>query len=174
MLAKLLQIPPVLLGVSTLDDLLPGLPTKPSPAQPQSTLLSKSGGKSIDVKAYRQALKTYSTLHHTSTAIGSWNTINRDVDALERALLYGKNEKQQWSKVACLLCGYHLLLSYIARDQQWYELATTHCDQAYGLARNEHLPDMQAAILQQRGCVFYSQACCYENLAMVIGWIEKS
>jgi len=161
-IAKLLQIPPLLLGVHALDDLLPS-PTKMPPERPESRVLLHTEVKSVDLRAYHQALKKYSNLNHTDTAASSWGKINQRIVHLEQDLLYNKDQKQG-SKVASLLCGYHLLLSYIARDQQWYDLATIHCNKAYGLASNEKIPDMQAAILQQRGCVLYSQACSYENI----------
>lgn len=162
-IAKLLQIPPVLLGVNVLDDLLPDLHIEATSEKPKKIAPLDTGIKNVDLKEYRQALKNYSSLNHTNTAVSVWDDINQKIANLERMTLYGKNDKKQRLKLISLLCGYHMLLSYIARDQQWYDIAMTHCNQAYGLTNNEKLPDMQAAILQQRGCVLYSQACSYEN-----------
>lgn len=161
-IAKLLQIPPALLGVKALDDLLPDLQVQ-AVQEPQKVTPVNKSVTNMDLKAYRQALKDLSNLNHAGTAVTAWNNILQNITNLEHMTLYNESDKKQRIYLISLLCGYHMLVSYIARDQQWYDVAIAHCNQAYGLARNEQLPDMQAAILQQRGCVLYSQACNYDN-----------
>src|SRR5258707_1448709 len=62
-IAKLLQIPPLLLGVNALDDLLLELRAANESQALKEVASLVPGVKSVDLKEYRQALKSYSNLN---------------------------------------------------------------------------------------------------------------
>ena len=163
-IARLLQIPPALLGVVTLDDLVPELHQGMKSEEPKILAPFNAYDKNIDLREYHQALKRYSNLNHTNTAMSAWGEIARRIVCLEQALLYGSGGPKQRARLTYLLCKYHMLLVFIACDQEWYDAAISHSTQAYGLTRNEQLPEMQAAVLLQRGWILYDRACSYESI----------
>lgn len=162
-IAKLLQIPPVLLGLQSLDDLLPELRPTPTQAKPNATIPLDTGTQAVDLHEYRQALKKYWSLNLTSTAMVVWQEMSQRVACLEQAFLYGSNEQRKRLPFARLLCEYQMVLGNIARDQEWYDTAIKHFNRAYIVAKNEQIYAVQAAILAGRGSVFLDRASVYRD-----------
>jgi tetratricopeptide (TPR) repeat protein len=163
-IAKLLQIPPFLLGVKVLDDLLPEVYAANTPQEPQSIASLDMAQKHLDLKEYRQALEGYWDLNLTHTAMTVLQEMNQRIFSLEQAFLYESYDQRQRLQFVRLLCKYHMVLGNMARDQEWYETAIAHFNQAYVLARNEHLSTVQAAALKGRGDVFLDRGGVYTNM----------
>ncbi len=157
-IAKLLQIPPLLLGVNALDDLLPELRTEHTLPEPERTASLDTASKSLDLREYRRTLEEYWDLNLDRRNETILQEIDQRIFSLEQALLYGSHEKKQRPQFVRLLCEYLMVFGDIACDQEWYETAITHFNKAYALAKNEQLPAIQAAVLKGRGDVFLDWA----------------
>lgn len=156
-LAKLLQIPPVLLGVSSLADLLPQAHHEQSLPIP-----TPSQAPPFELKAYRQVLRRYMT-NYTKTDREAEGTIDQRVANMEQEILYGTWSHLQRLQIVQLLCQYHLMAAGIAWDQQWYDAAVLRLNRAYQFAQNYELADTQAAILFKRGSVFEAWGASYKD-----------
>lgn len=162
-LAKLLQIPPILMGVNSIDELLPQTKHKSNSYHPP-TYQTLPTQHTFEMSEYRQALRKYWQTNHTLTARGVLEEIAQRMSSLEQETLYGKWHEKQRRQIVHVLCGYHMVFANVARDQEWYNLAIFHLNKGYQLAKNYELTDMQAAILYRRGGVFEDQGCGYENV----------
>jgi tetratricopeptide (TPR) repeat protein len=150
-IAKLLQIPPILMGVKSLDDLLPLAERR----HPTTSLVAQHPlppTHIFDIAEYTQALKTYWQHNRQQTLSPFIGEIDARIHWLEWEFLYGAETNQK--QVAELLCGYHILRANNARDLQEYDTAIDHFNQAYTLAKNNKLKKLQAGILCRRGGVF--------------------
>jgi cellobiose-specific phosphotransferase system component IIA len=146
-LAKLLQIPPVLLGVTSLDDLLRHYE--------QTTVIAPTQTANVpqpfDYTEYKTALRRFWKQHRLNTLITTQNEIRQRIVTLEKEVLYG--QAPQKKHFAVLLCGYHMLLSNIAMDQQNSDNAIVHLNHAYVVAKDWELTRFQGGILLRRGWV---------------------
>lgn len=150
-LAKLLQIPPVLMGVQSLDDLLPlGERSHPTASLPVQQTLPSS--HPFDSAEYRQALRTYWRHNNQQTLSPFIGEIDARIHLLERKCLYREHTNEL--ALVRLLCGYHCLRASHARDRQEYDTAIDYLNKAYILAKDNSLPKLQAGILDRRGVVF--------------------
>ncbi len=162
-IAKLLQIPPALMGVESLDELLIFTKHKPKSSVTQ---IYRTIPPAFDMQEYHHALKNYWLIDYTNTAIGE---IDQRIVLLEQEILYGekkgkgKRTERETLPLVHLLCEYHILFSNIARDQEYYDPAIRYLNKAHRLAKNYELADTQAAILCRRGGVFDGQGRSYEN-----------
>jgi tetratricopeptide (TPR) repeat protein len=150
-IATLLRIPPVLMGVESLDDLLP-LPRK-NETPPSLTLhQTLSTTQTFDIGEYSQALKKYwqQTMHHTIFPL--IEDITHRIHRLEWEFLYGNHTNK--TRIVQLLCGYHIIRANNARDVQDHETAIDHFNKAYTLAKDHNLKKLQTGILCRRGGVF--------------------
>jgi len=145
-IAKLLQIPPALMGVETLDDLL--VPIKKQ-AKPKNTIIQTYCAipKEFDINEYRHSLKNYWLKNYTSTTGLVLEEIDLKIAVLEQKSLYEEWTRRESIGVIRLLCGYHMVFASIARDQEAYDPAISHLNKAYKLAKNYTLLDTKAAIL---------------------------
>jgi tetratricopeptide (TPR) repeat protein len=142
-LAKLLEIPPVLLGVQSLDDLLdlqqPGTRT-----QGGSHALLR-----FDSTEFRRTLAAYYKRLRFFSNVDLEADVAQRIAVLEQHSLYGPQEAKR--SVATLLCGYHRLSSSIATDQCDFDKAIDHLNKAYVVAKERELLQLKAACLLQRG-----------------------
>lgn len=161
-IAKLLQIPPALMGVETLDDLL--VPIK-QPAKSKTPLIQTSHTipQAFDIKEYQHSLKNYWLINYTNIARLILKEIDQRIAVLEQKTLYGEWKCKERVSIIGLLCGYHMVFASIARDQECYDPAISHLNKAYQLAKNYKLVDTQAAILCRRGEVYNEQGYGCEN-----------
>ncbi|QBD75802.1 hypothetical protein EPA93_07190 [Ktedonosporobacter rubrisoli] len=170
-LATLLQIPPALLGVTSLEQLLlssqevekPLFPLQQRLATPQTI-----SPTSLNIKEAHQALGNYWKLHRISTAFQHVGEIKTSISQLEKALLYGDRKEKQQN--LSLLCGFHMLLSNMASDKEEYNKAILYLNRAYLLASEGNLFKLQVAILCRRGWVFKERG---ENTA-ALGYFGKA
>jgi len=149
-LAKLLSIPPLLLGVQSLDELLrQEEATKKTGLAQAGVTQSVKETRSFHLEEYRQVLGEYWHQYRTNTLYEVISDIHRRIRALERKVLYGEQQVKEQS--IPLLCGYHMLLSNIDTDREHYDTAITHLNQAYTLAKEKGLSRLQTTILLRRG-----------------------
>ncbi len=142
-LAKLLQIPPILLGVKSLDDLLDI--TEPT-IKPQ---VSTSSLPSFDLTEYRITLSSYWKRHRFLLSVDLETDVSSRIAVLEQRYLYGPQEMKR--SIATLLCGYHMLSANIATDQRDFDSAIEHLNKAYVVAKERRLTKLEGACLLRRG-----------------------
>jgi len=150
-LAKLLGIPPFLLGLQSLDDLLAQQEAGRKMKRPQKAGASQAmaGTRQFSLEEYRRALGNYWQQHRTDTLLGEISDIHRRIRVLEKKALYG--EQQVKEQCIPLLCGYHMLLANFNTDREHYDAAILHLNEAYALAKEKRLSRLQATILLRRG-----------------------
>jgi hypothetical protein len=144
-LAKLLHIPPFLMGVQSLDELLHDYnqTTMIAPVQHVPAI------KLFDYQEYKATIRGLWKQHRLNTTVTSQTDIDSRIAVLEKELLYGQNSQKK--RVASLLCGYHMIASNIAADQQDSDRAITHLNHAYLVAKEKELARLQGATLLRRG-----------------------
>jgi tetratricopeptide (TPR) repeat protein len=166
-LCKLFNIPPVLLGVITLEQVnqileekgitLSALlaPVEPAPSTVTlSTPVSTAPTLVVDVNEYRQQL------------VSCWNTHYRHdayrglADTLWRtSMLYQElphvSPKERW-QLHELLCSYHQLAANLLRDRQLYDDAVVHLNKAFQMAKLLRNDELKALVLFSRGYIFWS------------------
>lgn len=142
-LAKLLQIPPILLGVKSLDDLL-FLQEPARKIQPASSAVPV-----FDPAEYRFTLSSYWKRHRFLLSVDLETDVANRIAVLEQQYLYGPTEAKR--STATLLCGYHMLSSNMATDQRNFDNAIVHLNKAYAVAKERKLAKLEGACLLRRG-----------------------
>jgi hypothetical protein len=149
LIARLLNIPPMLLGLAVLEDVT---------IQPQAAGTVIATGQTTlqkvvaDTTKYQNNVRTLWMLHDTSQAQSALSQINadiRDLDSLEPQargdLLYHIQE---------LLFSYHLLAAHVVRDQRKFSLSHHHANEAVRTAKAMQDSDLIATALYTRGCSY--------------------
>lgn len=137
LLSDMLKIPPVLLGLSSLDMLFP------STDQPRAI------DTQPDIHAYSLALPSYWEKHLSSSAKGDISTLLLRVGKLHDAILY-VNGIDHHTMIE-LLCRYHVLIAFIIDDYPSFHIALLHLNKAAILAQSLNNRELYAAILYRRG-----------------------
>ncbi|MGB8344677.1 MAG: hypothetical protein WCD86_07320 [Ktedonobacteraceae bacterium] len=141
-LATILGIPTILLGLAHVEN-------GNTPPEPINIKAAKK--ISIDartIEQYQEILRLYWEIDYTSTASDSMDDIGRWIRYLRNiAPESGSNQPS----VLELLCRYHQLVTWIARDQRDYSTAFTHANRALKLARSLDNNELIAATLFRRG-----------------------
>ena len=159
-LALLLDIPPVALGIMTIEEI-----TLQQQAAPTGThaVVSTEKEAIFDLAFYKDRLKAIWNRNHTNTAQNRMTQIAADISGLTTALPYvsGDDEKE----VRAVLCCYHQLQAHILRDQGRYDAAIAELEKAAILAEraeNSHLLAVTllriGSVLRDRGDVTFAQA----------------
>ena len=138
-LAAILGIPPLLLGLAPID-----LSTTTTPA------VSATAGKidAAQIAQYQTLLRLYWDLDYASTAQESLEDVQRWIRHLRTLAPEAGGHRTQ---IVELLCRYHQLACWIARDQRDYRIALQHANQAVKLAQSLQSPELLAATLFRRG-----------------------
>ncbi|HLI89571.1 MAG TPA: hypothetical protein VKV37_12840 [Ktedonobacteraceae bacterium] len=155
-LARLLHIPPLLLGLASLDDLLTKQEEEAGKAEKTRTTrpvtAENISTKRFSLEEYRQILATYWQQHRETTVHGATDDIRGRLRRLEKEILYGEISTKKHG--IPLLCGYLMLLANIASDQECYNTSIIYLNQAYALAKEKALYQLQTSILCRRGWAF--------------------
>jgi hypothetical protein len=163
-LCKLFKIPPILLGVVTLEQVNQileekgiALSTLLAPVEPSrrtvtvSTPVSTAPKLIVDVKEYREQLVSYWRTEYSKSAYGGL------IDALWRtSTLYQELPHvslKEWRQLHELLCGYHQFIAHLLRDKQLYNDAIIHMNKAYRLAGFLRSNEQKALTLYWRGYI---------------------
>lgn len=147
LLTRLLGIPPVMLGLRSLEDVL-GAPD----ALPSFTLLQE---RRLDLAEYSAALEAYWERSNTKTAGDVIDEILERVGHLHSNVLYASVSQKE--KMKQLLCCYHMLVADIAYDERYTDIALRYLDKAIMLATENHYHELQAAALFRHGNVLFSK-----------------
>ena len=143
-LAAMLDIPPLLLGLASID-------------MASASSLQEIGGKidAVQLAQYQTLLRLYWELDYASTAQESLEDVLRWVRHL-RALAPDAGAYK--AQILELLCRYHQLACWIARDQRAYQVASLHANHAVKLAQSLNNPELLAVTLFRRGRTKLEQA----------------
>ncbi len=143
-LAAILGIPPILLGLAPMERISHVIETVKAASKQQSATIDAS-----TLNQYHEFLRLYWELDYSSTAQESLADITRWTRHLQ-ALLSETTGTQQL-QIAELLCRYHQLATWIARDQRDYITAYAHANRALKIAHATENPELIAAALFRRG-----------------------
>jgi len=146
-LARLLEIPPILLGLQAIEDIL-----GESDAVPALNILQE---RRIDLVEYANALNNYWEKSNTKTVLDVLEEIMQYIAGLHNSVLYARTNQQEEMKR--LLCEYHMLVADIAYDQQYSKTAERYLNKAIILSEENNYYELQAAALFRRGGVYFRQ-----------------
>ena len=152
-LSRLFDIPPILLGIITLEEIEKIVQQKGAIIAPVpiiSTPASTSRKLLIDPKEYHDQLVLYWNTNHSSTAYTSLTNLRLRIDTLYRELPHARDKKP----IRELLCEYHRLVAHLFRDQQKYDDAIMHLDWALCFAQLLNSDELKALVWHQQGRTF--------------------
>ena len=146
LLTRLLNIPPMLLGLAMLED----IQLKPGFQIVQAKEHTKLQKTSIDITQYINNNRTTWHFHETSSTVGAVAPIHADIRDLE-------SFEQQTQGDLCyqiqeILLSDHILAAHIARDQRRFNASFYHANEAVRVAKNMQDNDNIAVALYTRGC----------------------
>jgi transcriptional regulator with XRE-family HTH domain len=150
-LSKLFDIPPVLLGIRTREEILRIVEQeRAAKARVVSTPISTSRKLLIDPKEYYKQLAVYWITNHSHTAYACLTDIFLRIDALYRELPHTRDKKP----IQELLCSYHQFVAHLFRDQQMYDDAIIHLNKAFQFTKLLKNDELKALVLHRRGRTF--------------------
>jgi tetratricopeptide (TPR) repeat protein len=141
-LAQLLNIPPSVLGIVTLEEIL-RQQQKAITKVPATTSTEKK--VTLDIASYQDRLKAVRDRNHTSGAQDLLAQITADMWILGAALPYARGGDE--TEIRDILCRYHQLHASIVRDQGRYDEAIAALEKAVILAEKAENPRQLAATL---------------------------
>jgi len=145
-LVEILSIPPVLLGLASLDEL------QQTMQKTLHSMMERTASYNLDFLVFEEALHSYWQTNHSNTARHSVREIKGYLTALHRVLPYQRSAEA--IHTLSLLCRYHQLLANILRDQGAFVEALAQLDQALLLTKALDDDEQKAIILFRRGGVF--------------------
>lgn len=144
-IARLLGIPPALLGLASLKELV-FLPERKTP------LIHVELHKVlIDIPLYQKHIHVALHLHRTSHAQSLLNDINSDIQDLES--VFGQAQGDLFYQVGELLVSNGLLAAKIVKDQGQFALAYAYANDAVRIAKRLEDDELEASTRYMRGCV---------------------
>ncbi len=144
-LAKMLDIPPLLLGIATLDDLL----------GPQVDTLPVTKSKHLDIEEYRSKLSFYWQDHYKVPSSDFLKEITTRISVLCGTYLY-VNALQQ-KQIIRLLFDYHQIAARTLSNIQRPSSAIAHLNKSYTLAQLMKDDELQALAIFRRGYIFFEK-----------------
>jgi hypothetical protein len=147
--ARLLGIPPMLLGLAVLEDVV----LEPQAQLAQATVATGQTALPkvvLDTTTYQDHIRTLWLLHDTSHAQSALSHLHADTADLERLERHAQGAFR--SHVQELLFANQLLATLIVRDQRDFSLAYYHANQAVRVAKSMEDPDLIVTALYTRGC----------------------
>jgi tetratricopeptide (TPR) repeat protein len=160
-LSELFGIPPLLLGIITLEEILKMVEekgaTQPMPPVP-STVAKTSHKLLIDREEYTTLLNRCWTTFTSDPVHSSITDVEWRIDTLYRELPHLRNKKPLYE----LLCRYHDFVANVLRDQQHSVDAIQHCTKALRFAKQLHSAELTALVLYDLGYVLWQAGCLNE------------
>jgi tetratricopeptide (TPR) repeat protein len=143
-LARLLDIPPLLLGLNTMQEV--------NSTQKETTLFDMLQAEKVDVVEYQTTLQIYNNSWlsgklHTLTSDVKYRILNLQND------LPGKRGKEK-KQMLQLLCKYYMLLASIAGQQQDFDQSIALLSRTITIAELNKLYDIWAMSLRYRGIAY--------------------
>jgi tetratricopeptide (TPR) repeat protein len=153
-LARLLDIPPVLFGLEPLERAMSDLFT----------------WEKVDVQEYRLTLENYCRYDvkqgwHAGSIVQVVSDIKLRISNLHNKAPYSSEKKEMRE----LLCGYFLLLGNIAHDYMELEAAIDYFNNAVNIAEEEKFYDLWAFALGQKGIAYRTRGDLTAGLKGYVG-----
>jgi transcriptional regulator with XRE-family HTH domain len=145
-LATILNIPPVLLGLASLDQLA-RVPTHS--VETHSAPMTVKSATLVDITKFEQQIRVYWLLSYAGEE--SLEDIVADINDLEQFEHQSNGQFQRRARL--ILNGYYQLASDITRHQGNFTVAWTYANQAVRVTKLIGLNDFLAAALYRRGYV---------------------
>src|SRR5713226_6067577 len=98
--------------------------------------------KVIDIAEYHTTLSAYSEQGYNVTVENALRDMTRRLRILHENVLYVRSPQKEEMKQ--LLCGYHMNLAEITREQGYFKQALDYLNDAIILAQEEHFTDFEA------------------------------
>jgi hypothetical protein len=122
LIARLLNIPPVLFGLAVLEDIT--LDPQPQAAPVMATGQTKLVRTAIDTSPYQNNVRTLWQLHDTGNAQARLNQVYADIRDLESFEQQTQGDLRY--HIQEILLGYQILATHIVRDQRQFKRAYYH------------------------------------------------
>lgn len=146
-IARLLNIPPMLFGLATLEDII--LEPHSQAQQRAGTGQTKLARVAMDTTRYQNSVRTIWQLHDTGNAQGSLGQLEADIRDLESFERQAGGDLRY--HIQELLFGYYLLAAHIVRDQRQFSRSYYYANEAVRVARSMRDSDLIATALFTRG-----------------------
>lgn len=148
-IARLLKIPPMLLGLASLADFY--LNPQPYPQAAFGTGIGQTRLQKalFDITPFQANNSTLWQLHTTSNAYGAMVQLESDIRALESYEQQTQGDLQY--SVQEMLFSNHILATHIVRDQRQFREAYVHANEAVRIAKSMNDNDLLATALFSRG-----------------------
>lgn len=165
-LCKLFDIPPLLLGIITLEQIEAilrerenSLSSTATPEKPSHVTISSSTATAprltIDVAEYREKLVSYWRRDYSHSAHGVIEDIITRISILHQELPYARGRNDR-CLLQGLLCDYHQFVGHLLRDRQRYDDAITHLNKAFQLTKSLGNTEQKALVLFSRGYILWN------------------
>jgi tetratricopeptide (TPR) repeat protein/DNA-binding XRE family transcriptional regulator len=165
-LCKLFDIPPILLGIITIEQIEEILRERGNslssfvmPEKLAHVTISSSTATTprltLDVAAYREKLISYWKTDYSQSAHEVVGDIMCRISALYQELPYARS-KDYRCQLQGLLCDYHQFTGHLLRDRQRYDDAITHLNKAFQLVKSLGNPEQKALVLFSRGYILWN------------------
>jgi hypothetical protein len=150
-LSKLLDIPPILFGIVSLEEILKMVEQQRAQGGASVSFPSVWTPRkaTIDIQEYTSQLEIYWKTHHRHTAFKALADSLLRIEALYRELSHAR--MGEWPRLQELLCGYHQFVAHVLRDSQRYDDAIDHLDKAFLFAESLDRDELKALVLHRRG-----------------------
>jgi transcriptional regulator with XRE-family HTH domain len=147
LIARLLNIPPVLFGLAALEDIT--LEPQPQTAPVRTTGQTKLVRTAIDTSPYQNNVRTLWQLHDTGHAQDKLGQLYADICDLESFEQQAQGDLRY--HVQEILLGYQILATHIVRDQRHFKRAYYHANETVRVAKSMDDRDLIATALFTRG-----------------------
>jgi tetratricopeptide (TPR) repeat protein len=154
-LVRILEIPPILLGLGSLNEILPKEAPPASSGGSSGPTVLKRQTVATDLEIYETSIRSNWQLHHTSqahNALGDIQATTQQLESLEKAQL-GKLQPQ----IRELLLSHYLLTSRVHYDLLNLPAAYNSANQAVSVAKRLERPELIALALYERGYALGTQ-----------------
>ncbi|HEY7416740.1 MAG TPA: hypothetical protein VH593_16260, partial [Ktedonobacteraceae bacterium] len=151
LIARLLNIPPMLFGLAVLED------TVLQPHPQVASAVVANGHTTLqkvvaDTSTYQNNIRTFWLLHDTSQAQSALSHVTADIRDLESLEPQARGDLRY--HIQELLFSYHLLAAHVVRDQRKFSLSHHHANEAVRTAKAMQDSDLTATALYTRGCTY--------------------
>ncbi len=147
LIARLLNIPPVLFGLATLEEIT--LEPQPRAAPVNTTGQRRLARSAVDTTPYQSNVRTLWQLHDTGHAQDKLGQLYADIRDLESSEQQAQGDLRY--HVQEILLGYQILATHIVRDQRQFKRAYYHANETVRVAKSMDDRDLIATALFTRG-----------------------
>lgn len=148
LIARLLNIPPMLFGLAVLENVA----LKPHPKIARATTVAGHTALpkvTADITKYQRNIRNFLTLHFTSQAQSELDNITEDIRELESLEQQSRGDLQV--HIQELLFSYYLLVAKVVVDQRNFSLSYHYANQAVRVAMETDDTDLIATARYTRG-----------------------